>query len=119
MIVWGDLIDITGCVNRDNKWPGDCFPPGFVFKDQEIFQYFALLWIDKREKWEPGLETAQFSFCVTTDEKYSIFASNPLIKKKKRQIIECTCPLVISSLFHGRQHGRIESIRETKIRISF
>lgn len=83
MIVWGDLIDITGCVNRDNKWPGDCFPPGFVFKDQEIFQYFALLWIDKREKWEPGLETAQFSFCVTTDEKYSIFASNPLIKKKK------------------------------------
>ena len=37
-----DLINILCCIKRDNKWPWDLFPPGFLFKDQEIFSVICI-----------------------------------------------------------------------------
>ena len=38
-----DLINIPCCINNDGEWPGDLFPPDFLFKDQEIFSVICIV----------------------------------------------------------------------------
>lgn len=78
----GNLIGIPCCINRDTKWPGDCFPPGFLFKVQNSLSVLCIV-LNHEEDTRRNERTRDGDcvFFVTSDEWFSVLASNPLTKK--------------------------------------